>query len=409
MPSLPASAKPFERGVDRLGRRAVDRRIGETAGLRAVEHLGVDLGRCDRHPVLLLRSSPPAFASIPYPALRGGRTRLPRRLPGWSTGRHGHSGDRRDRCSSAARWCGEALARGDERDGVQPGHARAATPDGVEQVVGDRTGRRPRAARRAALRPRRRHLRLRPSRGRSERRAARPDAAVTTASSRASTPTRAGRSTPTTPPAARTTATRTPPRDDIPAGLEDAAALRLAQGRLRARGAAGRSVSSAAPCCAPARSSGPHDGKVGRLPWWIDRVARGGEVLVPGAAVGAGGADRRARPRPVRASAGSPACSTPAARAAATPGRTSWPPVPGATGSDATFTYVDDALARRPGRRGVDGDPAVGLGAPRAPGVFAHRGAAAEAAGLAGARCARRSPTPGRGSVPCPAAGGPRE
>ena len=28
---------------------------------------------------------------------------------------------------------------------------------------------------------------------------------------------------------------------------------------------------------------GPDDGQVGRLPWWIDRVARGGDVLVPGA------------------------------------------------------------------------------------------------------------------------------
>ena len=27
---------------------------------------------------------------------------------------------------------------------------------------------------------------------------------------------------------------------------------------------------------------GPNDNEVGRLPWWIDRVARGGEVLVPG-------------------------------------------------------------------------------------------------------------------------------
>ncbi len=27
---------------------------------------------------------------------------------------------------------------------------------------------------------------------------------------------------------------------------------------------------------------GAHDSRVGRLPWWIDRVARGGEVLVPG-------------------------------------------------------------------------------------------------------------------------------
>lgn len=27
---------------------------------------------------------------------------------------------------------------------------------------------------------------------------------------------------------------------------------------------------------------GPHDSKVGRLPWWLDRAARGGETLVPG-------------------------------------------------------------------------------------------------------------------------------
>lgn len=29
--------------------------------------------------------------------------------------------------------------------------------------------------------------------------------------------------------------------------------------------------------------AGPHDSVIGRLPWWIDRVARGGEVLVPAA------------------------------------------------------------------------------------------------------------------------------
>ncbi len=28
---------------------------------------------------------------------------------------------------------------------------------------------------------------------------------------------------------------------------------------------------------------GPYDAAVGRLPWWLDRIARGGEVLVPGA------------------------------------------------------------------------------------------------------------------------------
>ena len=38
-----------ERGVERLRRRHVDRRVGEAPCLRAVEHLGVDLGGGDGH------------------------------------------------------------------------------------------------------------------------------------------------------------------------------------------------------------------------------------------------------------------------------------------------------------------------------------------------------------------------
>ena len=49
MPSLPASAKPAQRGVDRLRRGAVDRRVGEAALLGPADHVGVDLGGRDGH------------------------------------------------------------------------------------------------------------------------------------------------------------------------------------------------------------------------------------------------------------------------------------------------------------------------------------------------------------------------
>ena len=49
-----------QRGVDRLRRRAVDRRIGEAALLGPADHVGVDLGSRDRH-----------AASVVEPAIRG--------------------------------------------------------------------------------------------------------------------------------------------------------------------------------------------------------------------------------------------------------------------------------------------------------------------------------------------------
>ena len=67
---------------------------------------------------------------------------------------------------------------------------------------------------------------------------------------------------------------------------------------------------------------GPHDGAVGRLPWWLQRAARGGEILVPGSPQSAGRAHRRARPRPVRAAGRARRRSTRPARLTATPAQT---------------------------------------------------------------------------------------
>ena len=57
--------------------------------------------------------------------------------------------------------------------------------------------------------------------------------------------------------------------------------LRLAEGRLRTGG--DPSLRRRAHVGAARRlHRRPHDSAVGRLAWWIARVARGGEVLVPG-------------------------------------------------------------------------------------------------------------------------------
>ena len=54
IPSLPASAKPAHRGVDRLRLGAVDRRVGVLTALGPVQHLVVDLRGRDRHGLALL-------------------------------------------------------------------------------------------------------------------------------------------------------------------------------------------------------------------------------------------------------------------------------------------------------------------------------------------------------------------
>ena len=68
---------------------------------------------------------------------------------------------------------------------------------------------------------------------------------------------------------------------------------------------------------------GPNDG-VFRLPWWVRRIAHGGDVPAPGDPEREHAADRRARPRRLdarpRRAAGRPARSTPPARS----GRRRW-------------------------------------------------------------------------------------
>ncbi|MEP7179755.1 MAG: NAD-dependent epimerase/dehydratase family protein [Pseudonocardiales bacterium] len=123
---------------------------------------------------------------------------------------------------------------------------------------------------------------------------------------------------------------------------------------------------------------GPHDSAVGRLPWWIARVARGGEVLVPGAP------DDPISLIDARDLAGfalSGAAGT--FEAAGPPGRDTrgdlMAACRAATGSNAQFTYVGDEWLVA---HGVEAWTEVPLWVPGAPSVFAHDTAAAQAAGL---------------------------
>ena len=125
---------------------------------------------------------------------------------------------------------------------------------------------------------------------------------------------------------------------------------------------------------------GPHDG-IGRLPWWLNRVARGGEVLAPGRP----GQDLRfidardiaafALSRP----AGTFETTGPANQI--TRGQL-FDELKDVTRSDATFTWVDDEFLTQ---AEVEGWTEVPLWIPEAeaPSAFAHDTAAAEAAGLA--------------------------
>jgi nucleoside-diphosphate-sugar epimerase len=125
---------------------------------------------------------------------------------------------------------------------------------------------------------------------------------------------------------------------------------------------------------------GPHDSAVGRLPWWIGRVARGGDVLVPGSAdapislIDARDLARFALSR----APGTFEVSGPV-------GRDTWADLLAAcataTGTPATFTYVgDEWLAEQ----GVQYWTEIPLWIPPAegPGVWRHRPEDAEAAGL---------------------------
>lgn len=122
---------------------------------------------------------------------------------------------------------------------------------------------------------------------------------------------------------------------------------------------------------------GPQDSAVARLPWWIDRVARGGEVLVPGSP------DDPVALIDARDLAEFALRRAPGTFQAAGPARDSRADLMRAcrqaTGSDATFTYVGD---RWPLAQGVTPWTELPLWAPDAPGLFRHDTANAQAAGL---------------------------
>ncbi len=125
---------------------------------------------------------------------------------------------------------------------------------------------------------------------------------------------------------------------------------------------------------------GPDDSAVGRLPWWIDRVARGGRLLVPGepddpvALIDARDLARFALSGPagVFETPGPPGRDTRAGLMAA---------CAAATGSGAAFTYVDSEWLHE---QQVEFWTEVPLWAPPsvAPSVFAHDPSDAVAAGL---------------------------
>jgi 2'-hydroxyisoflavone reductase len=125
---------------------------------------------------------------------------------------------------------------------------------------------------------------------------------------------------------------------------------------------------------------GPRDSQVGRLPWWIDRVARGGEVLVPGgpgehvALIDARDLARFALSAPVGTfeTPGPPSRDTRADLMDA---------CVAATGVDVVLSYVEDAWLAE---QDVEPWTQLPLWAPSAtaPGLFEHDSAHAEAAGL---------------------------
>jgi 2'-hydroxyisoflavone reductase len=168
-------------------------------------------------------------------------------------------------------------------------------------------------------------------------------------------------------------------RDDVPAGLS--AAESYGWLKVGAERAAQRAFGPDRTAVLRAGAIvGPHDAAVGRLPWWIDRVARGGDVLVPGrpddpvalvdardlarfALSGAAGVFEVPGP-PDRDTRGDlmAACAA-------------------ATGADARFTYVDSEWLLE---RGVQHWTELPLWIPPSvgPSVFRHHPAEAEAAGL---------------------------
>ena len=168
-------------------------------------------------------------------------------------------------------------------------------------------------------------------------------------------------------------------RDDVPADLAEPGPygwLKVGCERavLRAFGADRAAILRAGAIV------GPDDSAIGRLPWWLHRVARGGEVLVPGAPndpvalVDARDLARFA----LAGAAGTFEIGGPTGR------DTRADLIAGcaaATGADATFTYVDGEWLADQGVAAWTEVP-LWVSASEGPGVFAHHNAAAAAAGM---------------------------
>ncbi|MGH8860095.1 MAG: NAD-dependent epimerase/dehydratase family protein [Jatrophihabitantaceae bacterium] len=126
---------------------------------------------------------------------------------------------------------------------------------------------------------------------------------------------------------------------------------------------------------------GPHDSQVGRLPWWVARVARGGEILVPG------------RPGDPVAPIDSRDLAQFALGAAPGTFEATGPSdrdtradlmagCLAATGAEATLTYIEDEDWLTEQGVGYWTELPLWIPASIGPGVFAHHSAEAEAAGL---------------------------
>ena len=128
---------------------------------------------------------------------------------------------------------------------------------------------------------------------------------------------------------------------------------------------------------------GPHD-PTGRFTYWPHRIARGGDVLAPGAAGRAGDADRRPRSRRVdRAALRGRARTASSTRSTSTTWGELLEACVRATGSDARLVWIAERVARRAGRRRVDGAAALDRPAGAStPGSTACRTSARVAAGL---------------------------
>lgn len=166
-------------------------------------------------------------------------------------------------------------------------------------------------------------------------------------------------------------------RADVPEGMPDGADY----GWLKAGCELAVARALGGQRCALLRAGaivGPNDSVVGRLPWWIDRVARGGDVLVPG--------------RPERPMALIDARDLAQFALGAAPGTFDVPGPPdrdtwhdllaacgAATGVEANFVWVDDDWLVA---QGVEEWTELPLWVASGPSVFASHSTAAQAAGL---------------------------